>query len=116
MAYHDGALDRLFHALADPTRRGIVERLLKGEASVGELAAPTGMALPTILRHIAVLEKTGLVVTTKAGRTRICRVSPQPLDEARSWLEARRQEWESRLDRLEAYLATLPPEAPDERS
>jgi len=113
MAKHDPALDRLFHALADPTRRGMVERLLAGPASVSELARPTGMALPTVLKHLAVLEESGLVATAKAGRTRICRATPAPLATAQTWIEAQRRIWEGRLDRLEAFLATLPTEPRD---
>lgn len=113
MAKHDPSLDRLFHALADPTRRGMVERLLAGPASVSDLARPTGMALPTVMKHLAVLEDCGLVATEKAGRSRICHATPAPLAAAQSWIEARRQVWESRLDRLEAFLATLPTEPRD---
>lgn len=113
MAKHDPALDHLFHALADPTRRAMVERLLVGPASVSDLARPTGMALPTVLKHLAVLEATGLVATRKAGRSRICTATPAPLAAAQSWIEAQRRIWEGRLDRLEAYLAT-PPKEPDD--
>jgi DNA-binding transcriptional ArsR family regulator len=107
MAKHDPDLDRLFHALSDPTRRGIVERLLAGPASVSDLAAPTGMALPTVMKHIAVLEQSGLVVSEKAGRTRICRARPEPLDQARGWIEDQRRLWEARLDRLDDYVTRL---------
>lgn len=107
MAKHDPDLDRLFHALSDPTRRGIVERLLSGPASVSELAEPTGMAMPTVLKHISVLEVTGLVETEKSGRTRICRASPAPLAAAETWLEDQRRLWEARLDRLDDYVTTL---------
>lgn len=113
MAKHDPALDRLFHALSDPTRRGIVERLLAGPATVSDLAAPTGMALPTVMKHIAVLEETGLVTTEKAGRTRICRATPQPLTEAQAWIEAQRRVWEARLDRLDDYVTRLMKERGD---
>ena len=107
MAKHDPDLDRLFHALSDPTRRGIVERLLAGPASVSDLAAPTGMALPTVMKHIAVLEQSGLVTSEKAGRTRICRARPEPLDRARGWIEDQRRIWEARLDRLDDYVTRL---------
>lgn len=110
MAKHEPELDRLFQALSDPTRRSFVERLLDGPLSVTDLAAPTGMALPTVMRHLAVLEETGLVATEKAGRTRLCRVTPAPLGRAQAWIEDQRRIWDSRLDRLEAYLATLPKE------
>lgn len=107
MAKHDPALDRLFHALSDPTRRGIVERLLAGPASVSDLARPTGMALPTVMKHIAVLEETGLVLTEKSGRTRLCRASPAPLAAAQTWIEEQRALWEARLDRLDTYVTQL---------
>ncbi len=114
MAKHDPALDRLFHALSDPTRREIVERLLTGPASVSDLAAPTGMALPTVMKHIAVLEETGLVSSRKAGRTRICRANPEPLAAAGSWIEAQRRIWEGRLDRLDTYVTQLMKERSDD--
>lgn len=107
MAKHDPRLDRLFHALADPTRREIVERLLVGPASVSEIAAPTGMAMPTVLKHLAVLEETGLVMSEKCGRTRMCRADPAPLDAVRSWMEQQRAIWEARLDRLDDYVTRL---------
>lgn len=107
MTKHDPNLDRLFHALADPTRRGMVERLLEGAATVSDLAGPTGMALPSVLKHLAVLEETGLVTTEKQGRTRICRASPAPLRAAESWMDAQRAVWEGRLDRLDDYVTTL---------
>jgi len=113
MAKHDLQLDRLFHALADPTRRGIVERLLTGPASVTDLAQPTGMALPTVMKHIAVLESSGLVATEKTGRTRLCRVTPAPLEHVQGWIEQQRAQWEARLDRLEDYLITLMKERRD---
>jgi DNA-binding transcriptional ArsR family regulator len=107
MAKHDPSLDRLFHALSDPTRRGIVERLLAGPASVSDLAAPTGMALPSVMKHLAVLEDSGLVTTEKAGRTRLCRLRPEPLDHARNWIDEQRRIWEARLDRLDDYVTRL---------
>ncbi len=107
MAKHDPDLDRLFHALADPTRRGIVERLLAGPASVTDLAQPTGMSMPTVLKHIAVLEETGLVISEKSGRTRICRASAAPLAAAETWIEDQRRLWEERLDRLDDYVTKL---------
>jgi DNA-binding transcriptional ArsR family regulator len=107
MAKHDPKLDRLFHALSDPTRRAIVERLLTGPATVTAIAAPTGMALPTVMKHIAVLEETGLVTTEKTGRTRICRATPAPLEQARGWIDDQRRLWEARLDRLDDYVTRL---------
>jgi DNA-binding transcriptional ArsR family regulator len=97
-------LDRAFQALADPTRRGIVERLSRGLASVGDLARPLAMSLPAVLQHLQVLEASGLVVSQKIGRVRTCQIKAGALSEAEAWLTARRTEWERRLDRLGAYL------------
>lgn len=113
MAKHDPDLDRLFHALSDRTRRGIVERLLAGPASVTDLARPTGMAMPTVMKHIAVLEETGLVTSEKSGRTRICRATPKPLAVAEGWIEEQRRIWENRLDRLDDYVTQLMKERSD---
>lgn len=107
MAKHDPNLDRLFHALSDPTRRSIFEQLLTGPASVSDLAQPTGMAMPTVMKHISVLEETGLVTSEKSGRTRICRATPAPLAAAETWIEDQRRLWEGRLDRLEDYVTKL---------
>ena len=104
MAKHDPSLDSLFRALADPTRRGMMERLMAGPASVSDLAAPLDMALPTVLQHLATLERGGLVTTEKQGRTRICRANPAAIDAASDWLSRQRAVWEARLDRLETYL------------
>jgi DNA-binding transcriptional ArsR family regulator len=100
-------LDRLFHALSDATRRAIVLRLSQGPASVTELAKPFEMALPTLLQHIRVLEDSGLIGTEKAGRVRTCEINQKAFDATQSWLEKQRAIWESRLDRLEAYAASL---------
>jgi DNA-binding transcriptional ArsR family regulator len=104
---HSAALDRAFQALADPTRRAMVERLAKGPASVSDLAKPLAMSLPAVLQHLAVLEGSGLVRTQKSGRVRTCRVDPDALSFAERWINDRRSEWERRLDRLGDYLATL---------
>jgi DNA-binding transcriptional ArsR family regulator len=101
------ALDNLFHALADPTRRAMVERLTMGSASVSELARPLSMTLPSVVQHLQVLESSGLIVTEKAGRVRTCRMAPTALAEAERWIVDRRRTWESRLDRLEAYLGEI---------
>ena len=101
------ALDRVFHALADPSRRAIVERLTRGPASVSELAKPLPMALPSVVQHLRVLEDSGLVRSEKAGRVRTCRIEPAPLSTAERWIAEQRALWEGRLDRLEAYLAEL---------
>ena len=100
-------LDDVFHALGDPTRRAVLARLCKGPAAVSDLAAPFRMALPSFVQHLAVLEKSGLITSTKKGRVRTCEVKPQALNAAESWLSAQRALWENRLDRFDAYVKTL---------
>jgi DNA-binding transcriptional ArsR family regulator len=100
-------LDRLFHALADPARRAIVERLARGPAPVSELARPLPMSLPSVMQHLGVLETAGLVRTVKVGRVRTCSIEPKALSLAEQWINTRRIEWEHRLDRLGDYLKTL---------
>src|SRR6516164_9693038 len=100
-------LDRLFHALADPARRAMVERLSRGPAPVSELARPLPMSLPAAMQHLGVLEAAGLVRSQKAGRVRTCAIEPRALSQAERWINARRVEWENRLDRLGDYLKTL---------
>ncbi|MFZ0099023.1 MAG: metalloregulator ArsR/SmtB family transcription factor [Gemmobacter sp.] len=107
MAKHDPDLSLLFHALSDPTRRAILSRLAKGAAPVSELAAPTGLRLPTVMRHLAVLEEAGLIATAKDGRVRSCAIVPEALTPMRTWLDEQRAIWESRLDRLDDYVMTL---------
>lgn len=107
MATSEPTLDRVFHALADPTRRAVVARLTRGEAAVSELAAPFDMALPSFVQHLRVLESSGLVDSRKVGRVRYCRLSPAPLDDARTWLFAQRTSWERRLDRLDRHLQSM---------
>lgn len=101
-------LDLAFQALADPTRRGMVERLSRGPASVSELAQPFAMSLPAIVQHLAVLEASGLVASEKVGRVRTCRVQPMALSQAEQWFNQRRAEWEQRIDRLGDYLDRFP--------
>ena len=101
------ALDLTFQALADPTRRAMVERLALGAASVSELARPLAMSLPAVLQHLAVLESSGLVISRKVGRVRTCRIDPQALDRAQRWIAARQAEWARKLDRLGDYLNEL---------
>jgi DNA-binding transcriptional ArsR family regulator len=103
------ALDRLFHALGDPTRRLIVERLARGPLSVSEIAQPLPMSLPAVVQHLQLLEASGLVRSQKVGRVRTCRIAPDALTAAAAWVEEQRAEWESRLDRLESYLAETEP-------
>jgi DNA-binding transcriptional ArsR family regulator len=100
-------LDRLFHALADPARRAMVERLARGPAQVSELAQPLPMSLPSVMQHLSVLEEAGLVRSQKTGRVRTCAIEPEALSLAAQWINARRIEWSHRLDRLGAYLETL---------
>jgi DNA-binding transcriptional ArsR family regulator len=106
-------LDLAFQALADPARRAIVERLSRGPASVSELARPLPMSLPAVMLHLKVLEGSGLVTTSKAGRVRTCQIDAQKLSQAEHWISERRQMWERNLDRLGDYLAqTKPGEEP----
>ena len=107
MANQISQLDQIFAALADPTRRAIVMRLCAGEASVGELAGPFDMALPSLMKHIHVLETCGLVLSEKEGRVRTCRLSPDALLSAEDWFQHQRAIWEARLDRFEAYVMKL---------
>src|SRR5271169_5395445 len=100
-------LDSLFHALADPARRAMVERLTLGPAPVSELARPLPMSLPSVMQHLSVLEAAGLVRSEKIGRVRTCAIEPERLSLAEQWVNARRIEWEHRLDRLGDYLKTL---------
>ena len=98
------AIDRVFHALADPTRRAVVERLCTGPAPVSELARPFKMALPSFAQHLDVLERCGLVKSRKAGRVRTYRLAPQKLQAAEQWMATQRSLWERRLDQLDSYL------------
>jgi DNA-binding transcriptional ArsR family regulator len=98
-------VDRIFHALADPSRRLIVERLSRGPASVSELAQPLPMTLPAVVQHLQVLEGSGLVRSEKVGRVRTCRIEPVALRPVERWIGERRSSWEQRLDRLGEYLA-----------
>jgi DNA-binding transcriptional ArsR family regulator len=108
MLNQSDGLDRMFHALADPTRRAVVARLASGPASVSDLARPLAMSLPSVVQHLQVLEAAGLIRSEKAGRVRTCRMAPDALAQAERWLSERRREWDARLDRLEAYLAETP--------
>jgi DNA-binding transcriptional ArsR family regulator len=100
-------LDQVFQALADPTRRKVIERLVSGPASTSVLAEPFEMALPSFTQHLAVLERAGLVTSTKTGRVRTYRLAPAALDVADGWLADQRRTWERRLDQLDEFLATL---------
>jgi DNA-binding transcriptional ArsR family regulator len=103
--YPASRLDRTFAAVADPTRRAILHRLARGEASVKELAAPFDMSLPAISKHLTVLERAGLLRRRKVGRVHHCQLAGQPLQEAAAWLQAYQRFWESKLDALEDYLS-----------
>jgi DNA-binding transcriptional ArsR family regulator len=101
------SLDQVFGALADPTRRAVLKRLGQGDASIGELAQPFDMALPSLMKHVRVLEAVGLVESQKRGRVRTCRLKPAAMTEAEHWLTEQRAIWETRLDQLEAYVKTI---------
>lgn len=111
MAKHDPDLSLLFHALADPTRRSILTQLAQAPAGVTELADPTGLRLPTVMRHLSVLEEAGLIATSKDGRIRTCAIVPEALNPVRTWLDEQRAVWEARLDRLEAFVMNAKKEA-----
>lgn len=95
----------MFHALADPTRRRVVEQLTRGQASVSELAKPLKMSLPSVLQHLQILEESGLIRSEKVGRVRTCRIEPKALTRAEHWITRQRAVWDARLDRLDAYLS-----------
>jgi DNA-binding transcriptional ArsR family regulator len=99
------SLDRIFQALADPTRRVMLERLSRGPASVTALAKPLTISLPAVLQHLHVLEASGVVRSEKVGRVRTCRIEPAALRTVERWVAGRRATWERRLDRLGDYLA-----------
>ncbi len=96
-----------FAALADPTRRAILERLAVGDATVTELAEPFDLTLPAISKHVTVLERAGLVTKSRNGQKRDCRITATPLRNATAWLEEYRRHWEANLDQLDAYLTKL---------
>lgn len=100
----DRRLDATFAALADPTRRAIVDRLALGEATVLELAAPFAISLPAVSRHLKVLERAGLIDRRRRGRERPCSLRPEAVAEVAGWAEHTRRVWEQRLDRLDRYL------------
>ena len=99
------ALDLMFQALADPSRRAMVDRLCRGPTSVSELAKPLAMSLPAVVQHLQVLEASGLVRTEKLGRVRTCHIEPRALRTAEQWVNERRTSWERHLDRLGDFLA-----------
>lgn len=103
-SYATASLDSVFSALADPTRRAIVARLAEGEASVSELAQPFAVSLPAVTKHLAVLERAGLLEHHKEGRVRHCRLVTAPIRDAESWLSSYREFWERRLDSLAEHF------------
>lgn len=104
MPKYENAIDGFFHALADPTRRAVVDRLAEGPASVKELAEPFDMALPSFMQHLDVLESNQLIVTKKEGRRRICTINQAAFDQVMEWIQDRRALLKKRLDALENYL------------
>ena len=106
-------LNRVFHALGDPTRRAILDRLAAGEATVGRLSRPFPLSFAAVSKHLGVLERAGLVTREARGRERVCRLNPAAIEDARAWLEFHRRFWTDRLDALEALVGTAPGK-PDE--
>jgi DNA-binding transcriptional ArsR family regulator len=102
--HYNPALDRTFFALSDPTRRGILERLGRGPATIGELAEPFGLTINGLKKHVGVLEEVDLVVTAKVGRARECRLGPARLEDATGWIDEYRRTWQRRLDRFGSYV------------
>jgi DNA-binding transcriptional ArsR family regulator len=107
MAKFSTDLDKAFAALADPTRRAIVSRLCKGPTSVSELSAPFPMALPSLLKHVRILEECGLVTSEKIGRVRTCTIEPHALQATQAWIHQHLAAWEKRLDRMEAHIERM---------
>lgn len=104
MAHYSGRLDGIFQALADPTRRAVLQRLSRGPASISELAEPFDMALPSFMKHIRLLEDSGWIQTRKEGRVRTCGIDGKSFAAAEGWLSAQRAVWEARTDRLEQFV------------
>ena len=113
--YSESALDDIFSALSDPTRRSILERLTQGEATVSELAEPHEMSIQAVSKHLRKLEAAGLVRRRRDGREVHCRLQTEPMRRAVSWIEERRRFWEVRLDRLETVLKDHPDQPPESR-
>ncbi len=104
MLNNSKSLDRIFYALSDPSRRSIIERLGKRDASVSELAQPLKMSMAAVVQHIQILEESGLIMTQKQGRVRTCRIEPRSLEIIENWLTQRRRFWEKNLDGLGDFL------------
>ncbi len=107
MTKHSATLDLTFQALADPTRRQVLEQLATGPASVSELAEPYQMALPSFMQHLKMLEKGGLVISAKQGRVRTYQRVPEQMQAANHWLNQQMQVWEQRLNQLDSFLEQL---------
>lgn len=107
MANQGAALSDVFYALADPTRRRVVHLLGRGPESVTVLASPFAMALPSFMKHLAVLERSGLIRSNKIGRTRICELQPKALSQAERWIAEQRALWQARSDRMASFAETL---------
>ena len=107
MANQSAVLTEVFYALADPTRRRVVSLLGRGPESVSVLAAPFAMALPSFMKHLAVLERSGLIRSSKVGRTRTCELQPKALAQAERWIVEQRALWQARSDRMAAFAETL---------
>jgi DNA-binding transcriptional ArsR family regulator len=107
MTKHDHALSNIFHALSDPTRRAILAHLGQGPASLGDLARPTGFSLPTVHKHVQILEQAQLISWHKSGRTRMCQTRPDTLTVTADWLLHTRAKMAAQADRLENYAQSL---------
>ncbi|AUJ63047.1 transcriptional regulator [Aestuarium zhoushanense] len=114
MPNNDSHIETTFSALADPTRRAVVQALSNGPTAVSQLAKPFGMALPSFTQHLGVLESAGLIVSKREGRSRICSLNPLALKAAEDWMATYRQQWERRMDRYEAHLKNMKAENPDD--
>ena len=101
-------LDRVFHALADPTRRAILDRLVKGEATISRLSEPFSLSFAAVSKHVGVLERAGLVTREARGRERVCRMNPAAFRDARAWLEFHERFWADRLEALDALVGRRP--------
>ena len=113
MANQSAQLGEVFYALADPTRRAIVSGLGRGPKSVSTLAAPFTMALPSFMKHLRVLERSGVIRSSKSGRVRTSELVPQRLSQAERWIAEQRAAWQARSERMAAFVETLHQESPD---
>ena len=114
MPNNDSHIETTFSALADPTRRAVVQALSNGPRAVSQLAKPFEMALPSFTQHLSVLERAGLIISKREGRSRICSLNPLALKAAEEWMATYRQQWERRMDRYEAHLENMKTEKPND--